>query len=225
MRSKLVLMLAIIMGIITTVLFFNYMKQYDSETVSSQTKVEVVVATGEIKRNHLISKNMLELKPVPEQSVHENTVTEIEDAIGLVSTANIVKGETLLSNHLQNTKEESLFVSRKVRDGFRAVSVGLNFPQSVSNLIEPEDNVDVIATFKEGDKFISEIIVENTRVLAVGRRMLESTEGEPYVEYTSATLELRPEEAVKVVNSNEKGNIHIALRSRVEPKGAAEDDN
>lgn len=226
MRSKLVLTLAVIMGIITTVLFFNYMKQFDAQTVASKAKVEVVVAKQEIKRNVPIEKEMLELKLMPEEGIHTNTLTNLDTAIGQFSTADIAQGEALLSNHLQSAKDEELFVSRKVRDGFRAVSVGLNFPQSVSNLIEPEDQVDVIGTIKEGDKLISSFVVENVTVLAVGRRMIETIEGQEYVEYTSATLEVMPNEAVKLVNATESGPVHIALRSRVKAdKEAASDDN
>ncbi len=213
------------MGLITTVLFFNYMKQYDAETVASKTKIEVVVAVSEIKRNMPITKDLLEIKMLPEEGVHPNALKKVEDAVGQYATADIVKGEAVLSNHLQNSKEESLFVSRKVREGFRAVSVGLNLPQSVTNLIEPEDQVDVIGTKKEGDKQVSTFVVENVRVLAVGRRMVETTEGQPYVEYTSATVEVLPNEAVKLVNALESGTVHFALRTRVQPdKEAASDD-
>ncbi|WP_221568530.1 Flp pilus assembly protein CpaB [Alkalihalobacillus sp. TS-13] len=226
MRSKLVLTLAIIMGIITTILFFNYMKQYDSQTVANKNKIEVVVAAQEIKRNVTITKDMLETKLMPEEGIHTNTVTNLDTAVGQFSTADIAQGEAMLTNHLQTSKEEELFVSRKIRDGFRAVSVGVNLPQSVSNLLEPEDQVDVINTVKEKDKLVSKIVVENVTVLAVGRRMVETTEGEEFVEYTSVTLEVMPNEAVKLANATESGPLHIALRSRVKAdEEAASDDN
>ncbi|WP_261134557.1 Flp pilus assembly protein CpaB [Bacillus sp. Marseille-Q3570] len=226
MRSKLVLTLAVIMGIITTVLFFNYMKQYDAQTVANKNKVEVVVAAQEIKRNVSITKDMLETRLMPEEGIHTNTVTNLDTAVGQFSTADIAQGEAMLTNHLQTSKQEELFVSRKIRDGFRAVSVGVNLPQSVSNLLEPEDQVDVINTVKEKDKLVSKIVVENVTVLAVGRRMVETTEGEEFVEYTSVTLEVMPNEAVKLANATESGPLHIALRSRVKAdEGAASDDN
>ncbi|MCF6139280.1 Flp pilus assembly protein CpaB [Pseudalkalibacillus berkeleyi] len=225
LRSKLVLVLAIVMGLITTVLFFNYMKQFDSETVASQTKKEVVIASTEIKRNVPITKEMLETKLLPEEGVHTNAVLKMDEAIGQYSTADIALGESLLTNHLQNVKEETLFVSRKVREGFRAVSVGLNLPQSVTNLIEPGDQVDVIGTKKIGDEQVSEFVVQNVTVLAVGRRLVETTEGEPYVEFTSATLEVMPNESVRLVNASESGTVHIVLRTRVKPdKEAVKDD-
>ncbi len=214
------------MGLITTVLFFNYMKQYDAQTVANKSKVEVVVAAQEIKRNVSITKEMIETKLLPEEGIHTNALTELDSVIGQFSTADIARGEALLSNHLQSAKEEKLFVSRKIRDGFRAVSVGVNLPQSVSNLLEPEDQVDVINTVKEGDKLVSKVVVENVTVLAVGRRMVETTEGEEYVEYTSVTLEVMPNEAVNLANATESGPLHLALRSRVKSgEEAASDDN
>ncbi|WP_349409454.1 Flp pilus assembly protein CpaB [Pseudalkalibacillus sp. SCS-8] len=225
MRSKLVLTLAIVMGLITTFLFFDYMKQFNAETVATKTKMEVVVAAQEIERNTAITEDMLEIRLLPEEGVHENAVTDIKLAINQYSTADLASGEPVLSHHLQNGKEETLFVSRKIRDGYRAVSIGLNFPQSVSNLIEPDDQVDVIATKKNGEKIETEFAVENVRILAVGRRMIETTEGEPYVEYTSATVEVQPHQAVELVNAMESGTVHIALRTRVQSKEEADSDD
>jgi pilus assembly protein CpaB len=37
---------------------------------------------------------------------------------------------------------------------------------------------------------------------------------EPYVEYSSVTLELKQADAVKLINSAEQGNIHFVLHQR-----------
>jgi pilus assembly protein CpaB len=132
----------------------------------------------------------------------------------------IVKDEQILSHRLVSEKEEITYVSRKLKEGYRAVSVGVNINQSVTNLIEPEDEVDVILTktikgVGSDSRVISEFILKKARVLAVGRKMVnpEDTE-EPYVEYSSVTLELKPEDALKLVNSSQEGNIHFILQQR-----------
>ena len=60
-KSKMVLMLSLVMGIITTILFFQYMKQLNTEkvaTASVQT-VGVVVAKEKIEKNEKISSEKL----------------------------------------------------------------------------------------------------------------------------------------------------------------------
>ncbi|MBB6455110.1 pilus assembly protein CpaB [Salirhabdus euzebyi] len=221
MRSKVILFLSLIMGVVTTVLFFNYMKQFDTEVVLSENMVDVIVANSDIKENETISPDMVKVMAVPEKGLHASTVTSVDEVAGKFATADISAGETLLTHRVKSEKEEQLFVSRKIKDGFRGISVGLNFVQSISNLIEPEDRVDVIfseaTTEDNGDvKVDSEIILSEVTVLAVGRKMIASTsEEEEYVEYSSVTLELTPQDTVKLANASERGTIQLALHSRV----------
>lgn len=208
------------MGVITTVLFFNYMKQFDAATVSTTNTVKVVVAKEQIEKNERISASKLELVSMPEKSVHPEALKSIDAAEGKIATSVIVKGEAILSHRLVTEKEEKLFVSRKIREGYRAVSVGVNFNQSVSNLIEPEDDVDVVFSKAKKESATetsvdSVVLLEKARVLAVGRKLVDSEETEePYVEYSSVTLELKQNDAVKLINSAEQGSIHFILHQR-----------
>ncbi|WP_017754556.1 Flp pilus assembly protein CpaB [Calidifontibacillus oryziterrae] len=223
MRSKLILTLAIIMGLITTYLFYSYTKKLDQQVVMNESVVEVVIASQPLKVNQKLSSDMFEYIAVPETGLHPQAIKDISEVDGKFITANIEKGEIILSHRLQDQKTEQQFVSRKVTEGYRAVSIGANFVQSVSNLIEPEDYVDVIFTEEvknpgEQEKmFVSTQLLQKARVLAVGRRMLESVPGEEYVEYSSVTLELSPDDAVKVVNASQKGTLQFTLHSRVKP--------
>ncbi|MCA1030989.1 Flp pilus assembly protein CpaB [Bacillus timonensis] len=218
MRSKVILFLALVMGIITTVLFFNYMKQFDTETVANLDVVDVVVAKERISTNQQLSQSMFQLASVPKDGLHPQTVTSIAEVEGLYAVADIEEGEVLLTHRMQSEKEENLYVSRKVKDGYRAVSVGLNIVQSVSNLIEPEDEVDVVfseVVDKQTNEIVTKQILTKARVLAIGRKMVAVTsEEEEYVEYTSVTLELTPENAVTLINASERGSIQLTLHKR-----------
>lgn len=215
MRAKLILGTAIFMGLITTFLFYNYMGDYNAATVLSENTVKVVTAKQDIKQNEKITADMLTIENVPEASVHPDSVKRIESIENHYATTKMAEGEVFLTHNARTTTEESLRISRKVKEQFRAVSVGVNFVQSVSNLIEPEDYVDVFASIKKGDQMETKMIMENVRVLAIGRKMVEPTEGEPYVEYTSATLEMFPQDVLNIVNAEENGNIHLAVRSKL----------
>lgn len=220
MRSKFILLLAIVMGGITTVLFYSYLKQFDTNAAKNENMAEVVIATQPLQKNERISKNKVEISFIPETALHPQSVTSIDQLDGLIVNADIEEGEIILAHRVQREEEEKLFVSRKIKEGFRAVSVGVNFVQSVSTLVEPEDYVDVI--FSEivkvdGENTVrTQIILENVRVLAVGRKLMESTTEESYMEYSAATLELTAQHTVTLVNASERGNIQLTLHSRVE---------
>ncbi|MDP4172252.1 MAG: Flp pilus assembly protein CpaB, partial [Bacillota bacterium] len=152
-----------------------------------------------------------------EKSVLPDTLTTVSQAEGKIASSMIAKGETILAHHLISENEEDMYVSRKVKEGYRAVSIGVNFNQSVSNLIEPEDEVD--AVYSKGNKdqgtVVTVMLVENARVLAVGRKFTTPEfKKEPYAEYNSITLELKPEDALKLVNGSEQGSIHFILHKR-----------
>jgi len=232
MKSKGILLLAVVMGVVTTILFYQYMKRFDQEALQKQKMVEVAVAKKRIDKNQIISKEMIEMKQMPKEGVHPQTIQNLSEVEGKFATELIEVGEPLLGHMLQNQKEESLFVSRKIREGYRAVSVEVNFIESVSNLIEPEHFVDIV--FSEQRKMENkqtpvktELLLEKVRVLAVGKRMIEvppkegaskaSSDAASYVEYTSITVEVKPEDALKLINASERGNIQFILQSNMVP--------
>ncbi len=210
------------MGGITTILFFNYLKQFDASVASNEKMVEVVVASKQLKKNERISADKVAVTKIPESARHPLAITKIKEVDGLIVNADIEAGEILLPHRVQQEEDEKLLVSRKVKEGYRAVSIGVNFVQSVSNLIEPEDYVDVV--FSEavkrdgGTSVVTQLILENVRVLAVGRKLIESTTGETYVEYSAATLEVNTKDAVRLINASERGNLHLTLHSRIMDK-------
>lgn len=59
------------------------------------------------------------------------------------------------------------------------------------------------------------LLFENVRVLAVGRKLVRNPNGEDYVEYSSITLQLEPDDVVELVNASEIGTIHLAVRPSI----------
>ncbi|SEC17521.1 Flp pilus assembly protein CpaB [Paenibacillus sp. GP183] len=217
MRSKIILVMALLMGLVTTVLFFNYMKKFDQVKAADASVVTVIGAKQAIKANTKITPEMLQTMQVPAALVHPQAVRNSTDAVDKIAVMDMAPDEILLSHHLKNQVEEALFVSKKVQEGYRAVTVGVNLVQSVSNLIEPGDYVDVVSTLtdKLSDKVISTTINQNLRVLAIGRRMVEAKSDTPYAEYSTVTLEAKPEDSVTLINANGRGSINLLLRSRI----------
>ncbi len=219
MKSKIIMLLAIVMGLITTFLFYNYVSNIKGTPASEMKTIETLVAARDIKKNELISQDMLEMVQVMDNGLYSNAIRDSANLNGKYALADIAKGEPFLPHRVLGTQEEKLFVSRKIEEGYRGVSIGVNHVQSVSNLIEPEDYVDVIFT-KLGERDLgtvtaSKILVERARVLAVGRRMVETVEGDLVVEYSSATLELKSPETVKLVNAANDGILTLTLHSRI----------
>ncbi|GAA0182620.1 hypothetical protein SH2C18_49670 [Clostridium sediminicola] len=235
MKSRNILILALIMALITTILFNQYLKSLDDKYKKNENKISVVVPSTKINKNQKITAEMLQLKELDSESVHPQAIKNIEEIQGRYALSDMKEGEILFLDRFVDQYEEVEFVTRKIRDGYRAVSIEVNFVESVSNLIDPENFVDIIFSepIMQDGKLVridTEIILEDIRVLAVGKRLKEkdtkisdlsetngANEVANNVEYVSVTLELQPNDIVKLVNCDKRGDINLILRSEIFP--------
>lgn len=230
MKSRMILILALIMALITTFFFSRYIKGLDEKYKENDKRVSVVVAKQPIAKNQRVTKEMLEIKDLSIDSVHPEAVKNAVDIEGSYALTDIKQGEVLFASRFTNQFKETELVTRKIREGLRAVSIEVNFVESVSNLIEPEDYVDVVFSEKLGTsgaavQVSTQILLQNVRVLAVGTRITLSegqsssekvkVEVSNEAEYVSVTLELKPEDTARIINADERGNLKLILRSKV----------
>lgn len=218
MRSRTLFLLAILMGFLTTLVFVLSLNQNEEPQEVIEMK-KVIAAVNPITEDQLITEEMIEVKEVPADLAHAASIDTKEEALGKVASSKIETGEVILSHHIQSVEDEKNSVAKKIKDGYRGVSIGVNIVQSVSNLVEPEDEVDVIHTVRKGssgqEQVNSDVLFTGVRVLAIGKRMTVPTENEEVVEYATVTLELKPEDAVMLVNALETGSLHLTLHSRI----------
>lgn len=233
MKSKHILILALVMALITSLLFSQYLRNLDKKYKKNENKVNVVVAVQDIGKNKKVTKEMLQIKSLSSDAVYPKAVLKIEEIEGKYSLIDIKAGEMLFADRFTDQFAETELITRKIRDGYRAVSLEVNYVESVSTLINPEDYVDVVFTERIKQSGVNDVVntsalLENIRVLAVGEeispKQAESTDPKAAktasgdVSYTAVTLELKPEDAMKLINSDEKGNIKLILRSKVFPQ-------
>lgn len=233
MKSKYILIAALVMAIVTTVLFRQYLTELDKKYKANQNLVEVIVPKTKIIENQKITKDLLEYKSVNADSVISETIRKVSEIEGSYAKSDLSVGQMLTQNEFTNQFKEEKLITRKIREGYRAVSIEVNYVESVSTLVEPEDYVDIAFSEKikpDGTLNVvaTQTILENVRVLAVGDRIAKEdlqisnpkTEEQKAngVKYTSVTVELKPEDVVKLINSDERGNIKLVLRSKVSPE-------
>ncbi|HEY4552828.1 MAG TPA: Flp pilus assembly protein CpaB [Bacillaceae bacterium] len=226
MRKKLILPLALVLGAITTFLFIQFLNQMDGAQDAKTETETVIIAKENIQENQKIKPELLNAVEVPLGAVHKNAIKNKEAAAGKFATADIKEGEVVLSHRIQSQQDETVFLSRKIDEGYRAVSIGVDFVQSVSNLIEPGDRVDAVIseTVKEGDRETVKTsqVLSGIRVLAVGRKMAAPSAKEDYAEYTSLTLQVQPQDAVALINAAERGKVQFLLDSALVSTPAGE---
>jgi pilus assembly protein CpaB len=117
------------------------------------------------------------------------------------------------------------FMSAILPSGMRAVAITIDTrgATSAGGFILPNDRVDVIRTYRDddasrsggGDTQVSETLLNNIRVLAIGQTVQERN-GEKVVTGETATLELTPAQAELVTLAQKVGQLSLALRSLVD---------
>ncbi|MFC3041553.1 Flp pilus assembly protein CpaB [Virgibacillus xinjiangensis] len=215
MKPKKVLLLAVLSGLITTILFFSLMSRAGVDTSASEPEVEmvsVITAAADVPKDQQITEELLAAKEIPADQAHPEMVQDAGTILEQYTVTDIKQGEILMNHRIQNKAEEKEIVSRKIQEGSRGVSIDVTYVTGVSNLIQPEDYVDVVLTSASTGE--SKVVEEKVRVLAVGGRMTEAKADGTEGEYIAVTLELDQDQTVDLINSKHQGELQLALYSK-----------
>jgi pilus assembly protein CpaB len=104
--------------------------------------------------------------------------------------------------------------------GMRAIAIDITPESDAGGFILPNDHVDVILTRRDKwaekvggvEKYISETILRNVRVLAVDQS-IEDKEGQKTAVGKTVTIELDPQQAEMLALARQLGTISLTLRS------------
>jgi pilus assembly protein CpaB len=145
----------------------------------------------------------------------------VEETAGSIARSNFFGGEPIRREKLIKA-DGSGFMAAILPAGMRAVAISIDTrgASSAGGFILPNDRVDVIRTYRDDessraggvDVHMSETILANIRVLAIGQNIQERN-GEKVVTGETATLELTPVQAEMIALAQKVGQLSLALRS------------
>ena len=143
------------------------------------------------------------------------------DAAGSIARSAFLSGEPIRRERLIKANGGG-FMSAILPSGMRAIAISIDTrgATSAGGFVLPNDRVDVIRTYRDdeasraggGDIHLSETILTNIRVLAIGQNVQERN-GDKVVTGETATLELTPNQAEIVTLAQKTGQLSLALRS------------
>jgi len=202
---------AFLLAVGATTAIFLYVQGVKREAKPSANFVTVIVAKKDIptetKLDPLIQEGQFTSLSVPRDAVVAGAVTALSELQGQTTATFILEGEQISRARLQGSSS-SLGVLG-TREGYQAVTLQLDQQRVVSGFIQAGDHVVLYTTLdnKAGVTFTA-TLVPDIRVLKVGNSSggAGNTGGNSLV-----TLELRPQDAAKVVFAQEQGHIWLAL--------------
>jgi pilus assembly protein CpaB len=188
------------------------------EPDSAFTRIAVVVR--DLPSGTALSASEVRLVRWPKESVPAGAFDIVEaifkgakapeERVNLVA---MTAGEPLLRNKVSGLGSRPI-LSTLVAEGMRAVSIKIDDVSGVSGFILPGNRVDVILTRHVGNSstnLVTDIILQNIKVLGIDQ--LASTESDKPVVGRTATVEVTPEQAGKLVLAQQAGTLSLALRN------------
>jgi pilus assembly protein CpaB len=158
--------------------------------------------------------------------------------IGAVARRRILANEPISPDQLINRGDRSVG-SAVVSPGMRAISIKISPASASGGFIAPGDYVDVLLSIEfkggtdengnklpegaalvlpDGDslvKYSTETVMRNVKVLAIDQKLGRNAEEGPADVGKTATLEVSPRDAEKLLNAGQVGGLTLVLRSMV----------
>ncbi len=206
------------------------------QVVQNIRTTEVLVLAKEIQLGATVTPADLRWQEWPQAATSPGMILRadvpgaLEDIAGSIARAPSLAGEPVRRDRFIKGAGAG-YLSAVLPSGKRAVAIVIDNrgAATAGNFILPNDRVDVVRTSRDDeavklglpDAFVSQTILQNIRVLAIGQR-LEERGGEKFVVGETATLELDPRQVEIVAQSQRSGQLTLSLRSMVDAAKAPE---
>ncbi len=196
---------------------------------------DVLVAARELTFGTVLTPADMRWQSWPKANVPEGVIRKSAspDAVNEVNNSmlrsNFSDGEPFRRERLVKGGNSN-FMAAMLTPGMRAVSINIEASgnNTAGGFILPNDHVDVLHTIHDdatakagGDGYVTEPILTNIRVLAIGQTVQEKN-NERVVSGTSATLEVTPRQASILILAQRIGQLSLILRSMADSNNESE---
>ncbi len=231
MKQKIVLVVAVVLGLLAAFLTGSYISAKERQLAEEKAAfnkrnrtVEAVVLVKSLPAGTRLSSDDLAVMKFPERALRGQVIrVEGNIALRLVGRTLAVGVESrrpLLWSDIEGGAPEAGGLSSMLRPKMRAISISVSGASSVSNMVRPTDHVDVLGTFTLPSKtvegateLVTMTILQDVMVLATGQDTANSASGGGG-SYALVTLEVSPHEAeVLTFTEQMRGRLTLSLRN------------
>lgn len=218
---KKVKLLALVMAIVTAGILFWYLSTIGGEVGDVETTT-VVIAAEDIPVNTEITSKMLITADLPVESILAQTYDDPSLIIGMAARVDIFAGEQIINSRLVEIGTSiGGTLAYSIKPGMRAITIAVSDATGLKSLIRPGDYVDIISEYIVPVDIPKEkLLLQNILVLATDQVLSESG----VAEYTTLTLEVTAEQALKLSISENNGIVRAILRSPLDKENIKSED-
>jgi pilus assembly protein CpaB len=186
-----------------------------------QNTVQVVVARQDMQRGAPVTTDAMAVRDLPRDMVGANVVVpdNFEQYIGVHLAQPIKAGEPLLTYALESSDVATF--AQRVKTGIRAITIGVDEISSVSGMIQPGDQIDLLWSVKPSAIAQAEVsqlektvvFMQGLPVLATGKQLRPVADDGRNRGYSTITVEATPAQAQRLVVAQRTGKLTAVLRN------------
>ncbi len=233
MKHKLLLVMAAFFGVIAFFLMYQQIDAERKKALAAAREVTLIRLTRDMAEGDIIQASDVEAFETKRfGKTSEIDYVDKDKVIGKDLMFSLRKGEVLSWYSISGGSKGGGGLSAIIPTPpnaptyMRAISLSVDSTSSVTNMVRPNDHVDIIGTFKfpsrKGDKELETItltILQNVVVLATGNQLAKA-KGTPAFRnpaenakgYNTVTLALTPKEVEMIIFASQKGRLDLSLR-------------
>jgi pilus assembly protein CpaB len=198
------LILAVVLGLGAAFMAREFTGNTPAAQAAAVPTTPVVVAQADVGTASTLT--LAELKTVDWPSA---------EAEGRVTRRPFVAGEPVLEGGLFEKGTDG-GLAAVIEPEYRAVSVKVDSVIGVAGFVKPGAHVDVLATVRRVDQQkalpYAKAILQDVKVLAIDQKLEEARDGEAQL-VSVVTLEVKPDQAQKLIYSAHEGRLQLAMRT------------
>lgn len=199
-----------------------------------EAKIELLVASKDLAIGRELKSGDLRWQEWPKNSVFPGAITReddqsAEEAVEGRLARNIAEGEPMMKSALLGQSKGN-FVAASLEPGMRAIAVGVSADSMVGGFVGPGDYVDVVLTYRKTvtsedddprvqnliqqnlDRYATETILQNVKVLAVDQTAQRPQDEETIKVGKTVTLAVNAQDAERLSLAAGLGDLVLILR-------------
>lgn len=145
-RNRILIILALLLALITTFFLYRYIESLRKEPEVAIQYGSVVVAAVNIPEHIKITQEMIQVKEIPVEAIHQDAAKTAEELVGFTTTMNILAQEQVLKSKVALDDVKS-GLSYQIPENMRAIVIPTDEVSGLAGYLQIGDKVDMLVTW------------------------------------------------------------------------------
>lgn len=214
-QTLIALGIAVLLGLLAVFLANTFLTRTERQAaVVPEGMTKIAVAAVPLDYGVELTPDKVRFASYPASSVPPGSFRQISELLPAgkrrVALRQMLINEPILANKISG-EGQGASISALLPDGMRATALRINDVSGVAGFIQPNDSVDVLISRPgPSGQQVTDVLLQDVRVIAIGQNA-QGQDGKPALA-KSATLEVDPINAQKIVLAQQVGALSLVLR-------------